>query len=175
MSWELPMSPYCWLLPTYISRSDPSNYQKWIVDISQNSNQPTELYINGRKLEPSKLLNPSQPLCFIVEFLKFYSRNSQQVCLGVHRIWVLKNFYGMFMFSRRGEPVNALHYRFKNPKKSLALPGNHSLWDKNQHCIKQGGWKWRHLHICLLVLWRLGRWYSNTHTLKYVDCLDYHL
>lgn len=102
MSWELPMSPYCWLLPTYISRGDPSNYQKWIVDISQNSNQHTELYINGRKLEPSKLLNPSQLLCFIVEFLKFYSRNSQQVYLGVHRIWVLKTFYGMFMFSRRG-------------------------------------------------------------------------
>lgn len=64
-----------------------------------------------------------------------------------------------------GEPVTALHHRLKNPKKSLDLPGNHSLWDKNQRCIKRVGWKRRHLHVCLLlVLWILRRWYSNTST-----------
>lgn len=51
--------------------------------LKRQNSQLTELYIGGLKLEPSKLLNPNQLLGFIVEILKFYSSDCQQVYVGV--------------------------------------------------------------------------------------------
>jgi hypothetical protein len=110
VSWEMPMPLYCWLykLSQELSESVTTDIL-WAVECfyrpRQNSSQHTDLYIHGLKFESSNLLNPNQSLSFIMEILKFYSSNSQQVYIGIYRIWVLKSFHGDIYVFRSGKQL----------------------------------------------------------------------